>query len=135
MVEKAEMSNSLLRKTFQYFLAICVLLQCVSGVPLKHYEQTRRDAEQQNARQGKFAYNLSENVRNTFNNQQSKITCDACKLAMDVIRQFVEENRTNEEIIDYVTDLCVSLGLETEGVCRGMLEEAIVRFNFLYFPT
>lgn len=69
---------------------------------------------------------LTDKIRKSLDGRNADLVCDTCALALDLLVQMINDNMTNEEIIDDVTELCVSLGIEIESVCRGMLEEAIV---------
>lgn len=63
------------------------------------------------------------------------VTCDVCMLAFDALQALVAANKTDDEIIDEVTVLCVTLGIADEGVCYGMLEEAIPEVVYVFKDT
>lgn len=55
------------------------------------------------------------------------IDCETCFLVVDVIQFLVQENRSEDEIADAITELCISLQIEDQLVCSGIVPEFKVR--------
>lgn len=64
---------------------------------------------------------LNSNL-NLGQKQAADAMCDACKSAVSMMRFFIADGRTNEELIDLGIDLCDNLNIMTKDVCDGMLK-------------
>ena len=47
----------------------------------------------------------------------SGLTCEACKILVDTLDTMFMENKTSDDIVDVITELCVDLQIEDRNVC------------------
>ena len=53
----------------------------------------------------------------------SGLTCDVCKIIVDVIDQSFIENKTQDEIVELATAICIDLQIEDRNVCTLVVKE------------
>ena len=58
----------------------------------------------------------------------SGLTCDACKIVVRVMDVLFMENRTQDDIVEAITYLCIVLKIEDRNVCTLVVKE----FQVLY---
>ena len=59
----------------------------------------------------------------------SDLTCDACKIIVDELDELFRENKTEDEIVDVITDICINLKIEDRNVCTLVVKEFKVWHN------
>ena len=59
----------------------------------------------------------------------SDLTCDACKIIVDTLDKLFLENKTEDEIVDVITDICIDLKIEDRNVCTLVVKEFRVSFS------
>lgn len=60
---------------------------------------------------------------NQYSSPSSGLTCEACKLIVDTIDVLFMENKTQDEIADVVTSICIDLKIEDRNVCTLVVKE------------
>ena len=53
----------------------------------------------------------------------SGLTCDACKVIVDTLDTLYMENRTRDDIVAAITELCIELQIEDRNVCTLAIKE------------
>jgi len=51
------------------------------------------------------------------------LDCDACVVLVDAIQFLARENKSEDEIVDVATELCIKLGIEDKLVCTQAVRE------------
>lgn len=55
--------------------------------------------------------------------RSSGLTCDACKIIVDTLDQLFMENKTQDEMVDVITAICIDLKIEDRNVCTLVVKE------------
>ena len=53
----------------------------------------------------------------------SGLECDACRIIVDAIDTLFSENKTTEDIVAVITDICIELQIEDRNVCTLVVKE------------
>ena len=64
----------------------------------------------------------------------SVVTCDACKIIVGALDYLFMENKTQDEIVEVITDICIGLHIEDRNVCTLVVKEFQVH-EWLYAET
>lgn len=51
------------------------------------------------------------------------VTCEACKLIVDTLDVLFMENKTQDDIVDVITTICIDLKIEDRNVCTLVVKE------------
>lgn len=96
-------------------LLVIILLAAANASPLKPgLVATRRlvDLTAQRLRQ-----------TDQYGPPSSGVTCEACKLIVDTLDVLFMENKTQDDIVDVITTICIDLKIEDRNVCTLVVKE------------
>ena len=71
-----------------------------------------------------FGQRLGERLQS---GQQSRLTCDVCKIVTGILDVLFLQNATDKDIVDVVTNLCIDFDIEDRNVCMLVIKEFQVR--------
>ncbi|XP_065583213.1 uncharacterized protein LOC136042206 [Artemia franciscana] len=58
--------------------------------------------------------------------------CTACNTAISLFFNSMENNATEEQIVDGIVGICLNLNMYSEKVCRGVVTEAVPDFIHMF---
>lgn len=99
-------------------VAALAALFLAETVPLKYELKATRKLVNLTARRLKQAQ-----WNSTASSPSSGLTCDACKIIVDTLDKLFVENKTEDEIVDVITDICIDLQIEDRNVCTLVVKE------------
>ena len=119
----------LISKLAVAFLASSVVLGAVNGSPLHGQDlpATRRLVELTARRLGELRGVPLD---------ASGLTCDACKVIVDTLNTLYAENRTWDDIVAVITEVCIELQIEDRNVCTLAIKEfEVIALVHIATPT
>ena len=71
---------------------------------------------------------LPNSLQNIYNFVQKSAfgsfwICGACKLGVTLLQTYVKQHKSKDKIASLITKFCISLKIEDERVCRGIVQE------------
>ena len=60
---------------------------------------------------------------NQYGSPSSGLTCEACKLIVDTLDVLFMENKTQDDIVDVITTICIDLKIQDRNVCTLVVKE------------
>ncbi|KAG1683692.1 Sphingomyelin phosphodiesterase [Nymphon striatum] len=76
-------------------------------------------------------FGLSKIFKNLKNSFYLELNCDSCKLATNMLQYYHNINRTTDEIVQTIEDICVSFKVQSENVCRGIIPAFRAEFSYI----
>lgn len=101
------------------FVVAFLILATVAASPLKP------DLDATNRLIDLTARRLQQTLRNDGGPSapSSGLTCDACKIVVGVLDVLFMENRTEDDIVEAATYICIVLNIEDRNVCTLVVKE------------
>lgn len=93
-------------------LLVFIFLTTANALPLKpDLVATRRLVD------------LTAQRLNQYGSPSSGLTCEACKLIVDTLDVLFMENKTQDDIVDVITTICIDLNIQDRNVCTLVVKE------------
>lgn len=72
-------------------------------------------------------------VQDVEQGKNSRGACMTCKFGMNLYQHMIDSGRSAEEITDITLSLCINMKIQSERVCRGMIETFKVKCTTQYY--
>ncbi|KAK2703000.1 hypothetical protein QYM36_018450, partial [Artemia franciscana] len=80
----------------------------------------------------KFSKSHGYSKQEVDKDDKGLLICATCNTAVNLFVYSMENNATEGEIIDGIVGICLGMNLFSETLCRGLVEEAIPDFIYMY---